>query len=83
MTVLCLCHLVAADSDYSYCELQWWSTERNTYPNIVVILDKLRVSKQTPLQHGLQESQVDHVEQQQPQNGEVHYDGNLNVQNDY
>lgn len=50
---------------------------RNTYPDIVVALDELRVSKQTPLQHGLQESQVDHVEQQQAQDGEVHDDGKL------
>lgn len=41
------------------------------------------MSKQTSLQHGLQQSQVDHVEQQQAQNGEVHYDGNLNAQSDY
>lgn len=63
--------------------MQCCSIKRNTNPAIVVTLDKLRVSKQTPLQHGLQESQVDHVEQQQAQNGEVHYDGNLNVRNHY
>lgn len=51
-----------------------------TYPDIVVILDELRVSKQTPLQHGLQQSQVDHVEKQQSQNGQVHDDGYLNGQ---
>lgn len=49
----------------------------NTYPDLVVTLDKLWVSKQTPLQYGLQESQVDHVEQQQPQNGQINYDCNL------
>lgn len=49
----------------------------NTYPNIVVILDKLRVSEQASLQHGLQQSQVDHVEEQQAQDGEIHDDGKL------
>ena len=65
----------------SNCDLQCCDIERNTYPNnnIIVTLDELRVSKQTPLQYGLQESQVDHVEQQQAQNGEVHYDGDLNI----
>lgn len=69
----------------SNCDLQCCDTERNTYPNnnIIITLDELRVSKQTPLQDGLQESQVDHVEQQQAQNGEVHYDGNLKVKGDY
>lgn len=49
----------------------------STYPDIVVILDKLRVSEQASLQHGLQESQVDHVEEQQAQDGEIHDDGKL------
>lgn len=56
---------------------------KKTYPNVIIALDKLWVSKQTPLQHGLQESQVDHVEQQQAQNGEVHYDGKLKIDSDY
>lgn len=54
-----------------------------TYPNVIVALYKLRVPKQAPLQHGLQESQVDHVEQQQTQNGQVHYDGKLKIRNNY
>lgn len=58
-----------------------YSVTRITYPNVIVALDELRVSKQTPLQHGLQESQVDHVEQQHAQNGEVHDDGNLKINN--
>lgn len=49
----------------------------STYPDVVVILDKLRVSEQAPLQHGLQQSQVDHVEEQQPQDGQIHDDGKL------
>lgn len=49
----------------------------STYPDIVVILDKLRVSEQASLQHGLQQSQVDHVEEQQAQDGEIHDDGKL------
>lgn len=61
---------------------QWCSTKANTYPDIIVILNKLGVSKQASLQHGLEEGQVDHVEKQQPQNGEVHNDGNLHVQKD-
>lgn len=52
----------------------------NTYPDVIFVLDQLRVPKQTPLQHGLQEGQVDHVEQQQSQNGQVHDDGHLNGQ---
>lgn len=50
---------------------------RGTYPDIVVILDKLRVSEQTSLQNGLQQSQVDHVEEQQAEDREVHDDGKL------
>ncbi len=68
---------------FFYCELQSISVKRNTYPDISVTLNELRVSKETPLQHGLQESQVDHVKQQQAQNGEVHYDGELKVKNEY
>lgn len=49
----------------------------STYPDIVIILDKLRVSEQASLQHGLQQSQVDHVEEQQAQDGEIHDDGKL------
>lgn len=55
----------------------------NTYPNVIIILNKLGVSKQASLQHGLEEGQVEHVEQQQPQNGEVYNDGNLHVQKDW
>lgn len=51
--------------------------ERGTYPDIIVILDELRVSEQTALQHGLQQSQVDHVEEQQTEDREVHDDGKL------
>lgn len=50
---------------------------RGTYPDIVVILDELRVSEQTSLQNGLQQSQVDHVEEQQAEDREVHDDGKL------
>lgn len=83
--------LTSASVETSYCksenvqliDCQITAPNWNTYPNVVVILDKLRVSEQAPLQHGLQESQVDHVEQQQPQNGQVHYDGYLNVQEDF
>lgn len=82
ITVLGFYNLAAADSDNARCELQWCSTKANTYPNIIVILNKLGVSKQASLQHGLEEGQVDHVEKQQPQNGEVHNDGNLHVQKD-
>lgn len=49
----------------------------STYPDVVVILNELRVSEQAPLQHGLQQGQVDHVEQQQAQDGQVHDDGEL------
>lgn len=54
-----------------------WCNSHCTYPDIVVILDKLRVSEQASLQHGLQQSQVDHVEEQQAQDGEIHDDGKL------
>lgn len=63
-----------------YCEFQGYHIKRSTYPNIIITLDELRVSKQTPLQYGLKESQVDHVEQKQAQNGEIHDDGKLNVE---
>lgn len=82
ITVLGFYNLAAADSDNARCELQWCSTKANTYPNIIVILNKLGVSKQASLQHGLEEGQVDHVEKQEPQNGEVHNDGNLHVHKD-
>lgn len=52
--------------------------KRLLVPDIVIILDKLRVSEQASLQHGLQQSQVDHVEEQQAQDGEIHDDGKLN-----
>ena len=65
-------------------EIQYFvNVIRNTYPDIIVALDELRVSEQTPLQYGLQESQVDHVEQQQSQDGEVHYDGELKKHSDH
>lgn len=54
-----------------------WRVKCSTYPDVVVILNKLRVSEQTSLQHGLQQGQVDHVEQQQAQDGQIHDDGEL------
>lgn len=48
-----------------------------TYPNIIVTLNELRVTKQTSFQDGLQERQVDHVEKQQAQNGQVDDDSDL------
>lgn len=49
-----------------------------TYPDIVIILYELRMSEQTPLQHGLHHSQVHHVEEEEAQDGQV--DDNRHLQ---
>lgn len=48
-----------------------------THPNVVVALHQLRVAKQTPLQYGLHQSEIHHVQEQKAQNGEVNYNGDL------
>lgn len=48
-----------------------------THPNVFITLYELWMSKETPLQDGLHQGEVHHVQQKQPQNGQVYDDCHL------